>query len=77
MPYIVPAELPKGCCSCPFGVCSFYYPIWTNKYQHTKGFYCRLDKERRVLEMSLDEDLKAEWCPLREVQKGGAVNANN
>ena len=68
MSYIVPAEQPKGCCTCPFGVCSFYYPLWTN--QHTKGFYCQLTKEKRVLEMPLDEDEKADWCPLKEL-KGG------
>lgn len=74
MPYIVPAELPKGCCICPFGRCSIYYPLWTNKHQHTKGFYCLLDEKKGVLEMELDEDEKAEWCPLKEVQKGGADN---
>ena len=72
MAYIVPAELPKGCCSCPFGRCSFYYPLWTTAHRHKKGFCCMLDDKRRVLEMNLDEDKKAEWCPLKEVKKGGA-----
>ena len=71
MSYIVNAELPKGCCSCPFGRCSFYYPIWTNQHQHTKGFYCTLKPSAGVLEMELDEDKKADGCPLVEV-KGGA-----
>lgn len=71
MAYIVPAELPKNCCECCFGDCKFSYPFWSNKYKsNTKGYVCSLDKEKRVLEMGYDENKKAEWCPLKEVQKG-------
>ena len=75
MAYIVPAELPKSCCHCPFGECSFYYPFW-GKDPNTKGYYCQLDNNsigKRVLKMNADEELKADWCPLKET-KGKVKN---
>lgn len=72
MAYIVPAELPKDCCHCPFGHCKFSHPFWSKEKPNRQGYFCSLDKEKRVLEMGFDETAKAEWCPLREVKKGGA-----
>ena len=69
MPYIVPAKLPKNCNSCPFCVTKFYHPFWSKNKPNTKGVYCSLDKQHKVLEMDIDEDLKACWCPLKEVKK--------
>ena len=71
MAYIVPAKLPKSCCECFFGRCKFIRPFWSKEKPNTKGYTCLFDKEKRVLEMGYDETAKAEWCPLREVKKGG------
>ena len=68
MAYIVPAELPKDCCHCPFGHCKFSHPFWANEKPNTKGYTCILDKEKRVLEMGYDETVKAKWCPLKECE---------
>ena len=71
MAYIVPDELPKDCCHCPFGYCKFSHPFWSGEKPNREGYICGLDKEKRVLEMGFDENAKAKWCPLKEVQKGG------
>lgn len=68
MAYIVPTEMPNGCSKCPFSLCVFYNPFWVGYKPNTKGYCCSIDNNKTVLEMHIDEDLKAEWCPLKEVE---------
>lgn len=70
MSYIVPGEMPKSCSKCLFHCTKWYHPFWAaSKKANTKGLYCQLDHERKILKLPLeDETTKAEWCPLKEVE---------
>ena len=30
--YLVPMEIPKHCNKCPFGMCNYNRPLWSEKY---------------------------------------------
>lgn len=64
MKSVVIIDTPKGCTSCEF--CRCRYQIRTGLQAGVAGFYCQLDKHRKVFEIPMgDETTKAKWCPLR------------
>ena len=69
MAYLVPAELPKSCCTCPFGICKFSHPFFAREKPNRKGYVCAFDKTNKVIETHIDDfNTRAEWCPLKEVK---------
>ncbi len=73
MSFIVPMKLPKSCANCLFSVLRYQHPFWSKGGPGkvgTKGYYCQCDKERRLIEMCIEDNTtKAEWCPLIEVKE--------
>ena len=57
---------PKGCGDCPFHTCEYQHPFWCKEKPNRKGYACQLDKQRRVLDLDInDEFTTANWCPLK------------
>jgi len=59
-------EEPKSCDGCMFYVLVWQHPFWSREKPNTKGFYCKLDIEGRVIGLHIDDmEFKAGWCPLK------------
>lgn len=57
---------PKGCGDCPFHWCVYQHPFWCKEKPNRKGYSCQLDKQKRVLDLDInDEFTTANWCPLK------------
>ena len=70
-PVIAIMNKPKNCQECPFGVCKFSHPLWSNKNPGKKGYYCqkKAPDKRVVEEFDYDEPVHLSGCPLKPVPK--------
>lgn len=67
MAYIVPKEMPKSCCDCPFSYLAEQHPLWSDEKEKrgTKTLCCQAHAERRKIVLDInDKTTKASWCPL-------------
>lgn len=88
--YVVPMDIPKCCNECPFGHCTYSFPLGSSSISDidgkedragTYGYVCNIEfqangKYTKVLRAERGESIKKpQWCGLQEIEERGDLRA--